>query len=306
MCVNPEVATMRLAAGQLGLFTSTQAIDRGWRARAVNRRVAAGEVRQAQPGVFAFTAAPVTWEQRLLAALLAGGAQSGVSHESAVVLHGCEDWIDGFTPRVELSVTPGTQPRLRRVALHRLQLPPEHLTMVRGFRCTTFARTVVDLSGRTSLGQLARTLDDGLIRNRTTLRELARVAAVLPPAPGRRPGRISLLLAERVGENESAESHPEIRLVNALVDAGLPAPVPQFRVAAGEHRFRLDAAYPELRLGLEYLGFDTHRSRTAFEGDFRRDRMLSKLGWTILYFTRACSDSEIAADVRQFLEPRAA
>lgn len=299
----PEVATMRLAAGQLGLFTSAQAVECGWRSRSVNRRVAAGEIRQVQPGVFAFVAAPTTWEQRLLAAQLAAGAGCGVSHESAVVLHRSEDWIDGFTPRVELSVPPGRQPRLHRVGLHRLHLPPDHLTMVDGIRCTTFARTVVDLSGRTSIGQLARTLDDGLVRNRMTLRELARVAAVLPPAPGRRPSRIAMLLSERVKENESAESHPEIRLVNALVGGGLPAPVPQFWVAAGEKRFRLDAAYPELLLGLEYLGFDAHRSRTAFEADFRRDRILTRLGWTILYFTSACSDAEIAADVRAFLEP---
>ena len=31
--------------------------------------------------------------------------------------------------------------------------------------------------------------------------------------------------------------------------------------------FRLDAAYPGLRLGLEYLGFDTHRTRSAFAAE---------------------------------------
>jgi very-short-patch-repair endonuclease len=58
-------------------------------------------------------------------------------------------------------------------------------------------------------------------------------------------------------------------------------------------------------LGLEYLGFDPHRTRSAFDHDFRRDRILTKLGWTILYFTRGCSDDEIAADVRTFVEHRA-
>jgi hypothetical protein len=251
-----------------------------------------------QPGVFAFVATPASWKQRLTAAALAGGEGSAISHESAAVLYRCDDWVDRFARPVHLSVPVGRHPRTRRLALHRVQLPPDDITQVDGIRCTTFARMVMDVSGRAALGQVARAIDHGLVHNLVTLRELWRCHARLAPAPGRRPKRVAVLLAERTPANEKSESRPEIRLLNALARSDLPVPTPQFWVTVAGRRFRLDAAYPELRLGLEYLGFDAHRTRFAFDADFRRDRLLTNVGWTVLYFTRGCTDADIVADVR--------
>ncbi len=293
---------MRLAARQRGAFTLTQADELGWRARAVHRRVARGELRAPQPGVFAFAASPATWEQRLLVATLATGPGTGISHESSAILYRCEDWIDGFARPIHLSLPGGRHPRLRRLDLHRVQLPSEDLTTVDGIPCTTFARTVMDLSGRASLGQVARAIDHGLVGNLVTMRELWRCCLRLGPAPGRRPKRVALLLSERTNENENADSRPEIRLYNTIVGGGLPAPVTQHWVTVAGERFRFDVAYPDLRLGVEYFGFDPHRARTAFDRDFRRDRRLTNAGWTVLYFTRACTDADIVTDVRAALD----
>jgi very-short-patch-repair endonuclease len=303
---SPEVAVMRTAARQLGLFTSAQAIEHEWCMRSVRHRVRTGEVRCAQPNVFAFAATPATWEQRLLAVTLAGGPGSAVSHESAAILYQCEDWIDRFHRPVHVAVPDDRQPSIVRASLHRPFLPSDHIGVVDGIPCTTFARTVIDLSGRASLGQVARALDHGLVRNLVTLRDIARCLVVLPGAPGRRPRLVRMLVAERTSANERAESRPEMRLVNALRSTTLPVPVPQHWVTVDGERFRIDAAYPEARLGLEYLGFDAHRTRSAFDRDFRRDRILSRIGWTILYFTSVCTDAEIAADVRVALDGLAA
>ena len=300
--VTPEVAVMRLAARQRGAFTFVQAEALGWPARSVHRRVARGEVRVLQPGVGAFAGSPATWEQRLLAATLATGPGTGISHESSAILYGCEDWIDGFARPVHLSLPTGRRPRLRRLDLHRVQLPSEDLTRVDGIPCTTFARTVMDLSGRASLGQVARAIDHGLVRNLVTMRELWRCCVRLGPAPGRRPKRVAVLLSERTKENEHADSRPEMRLYNAVVAGGLPEPVPQHWVTVAGERFRFDVAYPDLGLGMEYFGFDPHRARTAFDRDFRRDRLLTNAGWTVLYFTGACTDTDIVTDVRAAID----
>jgi len=300
--VTPEVAVMRLAARQLGLFTTAQAEELLWTARCVLRRVRSGEIRVAQTGVFAFAGSPASWEQRLRAATLAAGVGCGVSHESLAILHGCEDWIDGFVRPVHVSVPARRQPLLTRASVHRVHLPAEHLTARDGIPCTTYARMIVDLSGRASLGQIARAIDHGLVRNRVTLRELWRCHAALPPAPGRRPSRVALLLGERVKENELGESRPEIRLMNAIRAGGLPTPVPQYKVSVAGQRFRFDVAYPEVKLGLEWMGFDPHRTRMAFDRDFRRDRIVSSAGWTVMYFTSACTDADIVADVASMLD----
>ena len=90
----PASPAPRLAARQRGAFTLAQADELGWPARAVHRRAALGELRAPQPGVLAFAASPATWEQRLLVATLSAGRGTGISHESAAVLHRCEDWIE--------------------------------------------------------------------------------------------------------------------------------------------------------------------------------------------------------------------
>jgi very-short-patch-repair endonuclease len=163
---------------------------------------------------------------------------------------------------------------------------------------TSFARTLVDCSGRLSLGQLARALDAGLIRHDVTLWSLERSLTALRQAPGRHPAKLWTLLGERGSESESAESPREMRLARALREAGLPAPVPQHWVRVGEDRFRLDFAYPDALIAIEYDGWDPHRSRTAFDHDRRRDRLLQLAGWRVLRFTSQSSDDEIVSTLR--------
>ena len=59
----------------------------------------------------------------------------------------------------------------------------------------------------------------------------------------------------------------------------------QYEVRDGGGFFvaRLDLAYPERRLGVEYEG-DHHRGRGVFAHDLRRMNALRALGWTVLRF----------------------
>jgi hypothetical protein len=82
-----------------------------------------------------------------------------------------------------------------------------------------------------------------------------------------------------------AESPQESRLRLILIAGGLPRPVCQYEVRdpAGMFVARLDLAYPEQRLGIEYEG-DHHRGRGAFQHDMRRINRLRACGWTVLRF----------------------
>jgi hypothetical protein len=83
-----------------------------------------------------------------------------------------------------------------------------------------------------------------------------------------------------------AESPMETRLRLALVRAGLPVPVLQHRVSdrAGALVARLDLAYVESRLGIEYDG-DCHLDPIVVRKDLLRQNALRALGWTLLRFT---------------------
>jgi very-short-patch-repair endonuclease len=293
----------RIAARQLGVFTRTQAYEAGLSRHQLLRAVRAGELVRPFPSVFASAATAPTWERSAMAALLAGGPDAVLSHRSALAVHR----LDGVTPPVapiEISVPSGQCPRVGGVIVHRVILPASHVTAVGSLRVTTPARTVADVTGIRSGPRLGRVIDEVLVGGLATQEQLDDVVEVLESCRGRRLARMRAVLAIRGREMRRAESPPEGRLYRVIVGAGLPIPVQQHRVrVAGEH-FRIDLAYPDHRLGLEYLGFDPHRTRAAFDRDFRRDRLLTVAGWEILYFTSADSDAEIVRAVRSCISQR--
>lgn len=90
-----------------------------------------------------------------------------------------------------------------------------------------------------------------------------------------------LLLAEPL-----AESPMETCLRLLLHDAGLPPGIAQYEIRNSGGRFvaRVDLAWPELRLAIEYEG-DHHRERGQFRRDVARLNALRAAGWTVLRFT---------------------
>jgi hypothetical protein len=70
-----------------------------------------------------------------------------------------------------------------------------------------------------------------------------------------------------------------------VVEAGFPQPVDQFEVTDALHcvRYILDLCWPELRIALEYDGYESHEYRK--ERDARRDRDLQRRGWITIRAT---------------------
>lgn len=84
-----------------------------------------------------------------------------------------------------------------------------------------------------------------------------------------------------------AESPPESRLRLAFVQAGL-RPVPQYDVVHnGRWIARVDLAFPELTLAIEYDGRAVHEREDVFVRDRQRQNDLVRAGWTVLRFTAA-------------------
>ena len=118
---------------------------------------------------------------------------------------------------------------------------------------------------------------------------------------GTRQARVLLDLA-----TGSPESPFESQLLLMFYDRELPVPTPQYSVTTidGRELYRLDFAWPELRIAVEYDGYASHAERQ--ERDRRRDEDLAGRGWIVI---RAAIDDLIApsrliSEVRHALTTR--
>ncbi len=91
MLMTPDQRADRAAARQYSLITRWQALACGLSARQINRRVVCGRWIAVAPGVYRVPSAPVTWQQRALAACLAGPPGTVASHLTAAAIHELAD-----------------------------------------------------------------------------------------------------------------------------------------------------------------------------------------------------------------------
>jgi very-short-patch-repair endonuclease len=88
-----------------------------------------------------------------------------------------------------------------------------------------------------------------------------------------------------------------MRLVRALVAAGLPPPVKQYEVwVDGVFFGRIDLAFPAIKLGIELDSFRWHAGRRPFRDDRQRANRLAAAGWMLLRAT-----TEDAQDPRELV-----
>lgn len=85
---------------------------------------------------------------------------------------------------------------------------------------------------------------------------------------------------------DGASSRPETWLRLTLVDGGMPEPDLQFEVRCdGRLVARLDTAYVEARVAVEYEGEHHLTNRRQWQRDIRRYEDLTRLGWLVIRVT---------------------
>jgi very-short-patch-repair endonuclease len=237
--------------------------------------------------------------------MLAAGDNAWASH--ATVLRLCS--FEGFRQDdIEITTLRERRLRIEGVRAHRSRTLEEgDLTIVKRIPTLSVARTIADLSGRLSIDELGRLVDEGLRRRLTSLRAIDRVVRRLHHiAPGRSPSKLTRVLALRVPGYEPGDSSLESRVYEALVAAGLPTPKRQHKVLIGSRTYYIDLAYPELRIAIEVDGFDFHRGRSSFDKDRVRQNDLVCAGWIVLRFTSRSTVDEIVTSVADVLLGRSA
>jgi len=299
-----ESEMFALTSRQHGLVTTTQAL-RFLSEGELKHRLRTRRLEPVRTGVLRIAGTPQTWEQHLMAAVLAGGLGAAASFRSAARL-----W-DLPAPQVpdvlEVTVPHSRRARLPGVIVHDTMVRGQaHVGTTRHIAVTSPARTLCDLTAVWPPWDVERALDDALRRRLTTLRRVERVFLDLANRGRRRSTVMRALLEARLPGFDPGDSAMETKLVRWIVGAGLPRPVQQHHVRARGHRFRLDLAYPELMIGIEYDGWDPHRTRVAFDGDRARQNPLEIIGWLILRYTSASTRAVVIREVGEAITARSA
>jgi hypothetical protein len=231
---NPDAVLAALARRQHGVIAFQQLLAAGLGPSSVALRVSAGRLHRLHRGVYAVGHQALTHRGRWLAAVLACGPGAALSHTDAAAL-----WLllppDNHPGPVHVTV-PGSGGRRRRngIVVHRSgTLTSAEITRRHSIRVTRPARTIADLAQ--VLGK-------------------ERVEAAADRAR---------VLGYYVGERREAPSRSRLERRFLVLCRRHRLPEPEVNVWVGPDR--VDFLWREERLVVETDGFETHRTRAAFE-----------------------------------------
>ena len=266
------------AAEHHGVFRGHHARLAGLSNWEIGRRISDQRWLPLYRDVYRVNGAPPTWKGDLLAACWAGGFRAVASRRSAAELH--------ELPGRRRDLVEITCPRWRRAHLSGLivhetkAMEACDITVVEGIAVTSVARTLFDLGGVYGRGYVELALENALRRSLVT--EAGLEAAVKRLSRSGRPGGPILrqLLAARAPDRRPTDSEQETLMLQAIRSRGLPEPVTQFEVWDGSRRIgRVDAAYPDSKIAIEYDSDEFHSGRVPTRQDRARRHELIAASW---------------------------
>jgi hypothetical protein len=281
---SPDARIARIAGRQHGVFTVGQATSCGFTPRTIEYRLKTGRWQSIHRGVYRLAGGTRTFEQRTMAAVLAGGASAVASHRAAGALFRLEGIEQGT---IEILVPRARRVRQKGIRVHRAELVRADVARISGIPVTTPARTLIDLASVIARDPLEDALDDAVRRKLVHPRSLESRLEGMQRRGSTGAGVLLSLVKKRTTRNV-AGSGRENRVRRALVKAGLPEPVRQFEIFDRDGTFvaRPDLSYPDHRVYIEYDGA-RHFDPRQREADLERQNRLSCLGWRPLTFIDA-------------------
>lgn len=259
-----DEAVVALARRQHGVVSFDQLRDAGLGPRAISGRVRRGWLWRIHRGVYAVGALESDLTAAT-AALAAYGRQAILSHRTAATI-----WrLVPARPADPVDVTLLNANRRRRQGVRVHYAQAAAVRRRDGLRLTSPAQTLKDLA-TTSPGELEEAYNEALVLGLVTHQEVRAVAARSPA--------LRAIVEESPGMTRSRME----RALRALITkAGLPAPQTNVKV----HGYEVDLYWPAHRLVVEFDGWNTHSSRTAFESDRLKDAALQLAGERVLRVT---------------------
>jgi hypothetical protein len=162
------------------------------------------------------------------------------------------------------------------LVVHRREGAP--LTMVEGRPITAPAWTAIEVARSLRRPRALAALDAALRSGTCTSTQLTLAAA-------RQKGRRGIVQVRDLIPlaRPEAESPMESEARLAMHDGGLPDPELQYEIRDRDCRlWRVDFAWPEQLLAVEYDGYDWHSGPEDFTRDRQKRAALHELGWTVM------------------------
>jgi hypothetical protein len=207
-----------------------------------------------------------------------------VSHQSAGQLHGF-DGLPWSAPTV--TVPHRLTHDFPGILVHQsTDISDDEILEIKGLPVTSPERTIIDLAAVLKESRLDWILDRALAAGSVDLDRLGEVFAGL--ARRGKPGTVTTrrMLEKRDQTYMPPDTVLEQRLLEVILDSGLPRPTGQFHAPwLTPTNGRVDFAYPERELVIEGDSRKWHLLMKAFELDRQRDNLAQIAGWRILRFT---------------------
>jgi Protein of unknown function (DUF559) len=284
---NPARMMIRTRAWPDGPFTRAdlRAVDVD--EAALKRALRRGEIRPVLRGVFVYAHVPDSLELRARAVAKTVRPHHVVTDRTAAWLHGLDAYVYAerdVLPAVETCALRGHEPtKVTGIDGRTRDLRSDDITTVCDVGVTTPLRTALDL------GCCLRRREAYAVLNAVARRFGLPQATFERELPRFRRRRGVIQLRELVAlVDPRIESERESWVFLAIADAGLPLPEPQHWIDIdGVPTYRLDFAYPHLRVVVEYDGIDAHeRTWEQKESDRVRRTWLRDQGWTVIVVRR--------------------
>lgn len=296
-----DALVSRLAEKQHGVFAAHQLRDLDVARHERNYRLAAGRWAVVYEGAYRVVGVRLTWRGSLLAACWAGGIRAVASHRSAAELWG----LPGRSTRfVEVTCPRWHRARHDGVLVHETRVVDDRATTLDRIPVTSAARTLFDLAAVVGVDTLDLAVEHALRRRLTDEAEIQKYLAALARRGRAGVTKLRRVLDARVPGQGLTESEAERVLVVALTRQGLPVPCAQYEIRDADGRLvaRVDFAYPEHRIAIEYDSYEHHTGRDALVRDGARRNAIVALGWLPITATAndlANGGRRLAIDIRR-------
>ena len=263
-------------------------------------QVSVGRWLRVHAGVYQVDRRPLSWEGRLMAAVLAAGPGARVSHRAALVL-----WqMDGVT-RAPLEVTMafGNLAVPESVIVHRSRRSTP-ISEANGIPVSGPERTLLECCRFIGPLVIGKALDSAIRRRLTNV---DRMWLMLANEGGRGVKGTRLMrrvLRERLNDT-ATDSGSEFELLYHMQKALLPKPELGFEMFTQNGRRVPDFIWPDRGKAVEVDGVDAHNSADRLDDDLSRQNDLMDLGLEIRRFSGRQirrDPTGVVEQIRQFLE----
>ena len=267
-----------LARTRRGQLIRPELLASGFTDEQVERYVEVGLLQRVQAGILLAGTMPPSWDDKMLAAVLAAGEAALASHLSAGRLYG----LDGIkTATIEITVPYTHGPTPDGVIVHRTRRPRK-ANIINGIPVTTVEQTLLDIGTRVPMTILLKALASALRRRLTTIVALK---VFLKESTGRgTPGvkKLRAAIARYDDGSPAPGSDGEVAFFEYLDHHGIELPKRQFELTLlNGQKIYLDFAWDERDKAIEYDGLESRADVESHDHELERQNEIWDLGWQL-------------------------